>query len=215
MRCIVGLSLGLVALACAEGPPCARGGCPERTVCELDGTCRAQAPDAVETSSALSVAAVDWGVVRRHELHSDPAGHDVLSVGGADGAVAYLAFGPLPTRRELVRAVLTLHVDSSTRRGVRGLRVWRTRPFDGPGLAEGHRPRHRRGYLSTRAVEATPASPLHIEVTELVRGSQRDEEDRLYLELRVARRGPEGELRVASPSCTDGSERPSLALLLR
>lgn len=215
MRWTAALVAGALLLGCGGDPPCAGGGCPERTVCELDGTCRVLAQDTAEASGTSMVAAVDWGVVLRHRLRTEAPEHDVLPIGGADGAVAYLAFGPIPQGRELVRAVLRMEVDGSTRRGIRGLRVWRTRAFDGAGLSSGFRPRHRRFDVATRAFDARPSSAVHVEVTELVRGARRDREDRLYLELRLDRRGARDELRVASPASLELPRRPSLALLLR
>lgn len=195
--------VGLTALGCAARERCVVGACPEGTVCELDGTCRAlEDSEASRFARARRSYAVDWASSRPHTRARDtlPAG---------DGDAAYFTF-ELP-EGELVRAVLTVHLAPiPTDPAPVEVRAFLASELDGERADRGAPPR-RVGPIEVARVSTPRAgAPLYVDVTAAVRrglGSER------RVSLGVMLDGPARAL--ASPRAVDETLRPRLDVRLR
>ena len=195
--------LACATFACGARERCVVGACPEGTVCELDGTCRAlEDSEASRFARARRAYAVDWASSRPHTRARDtlPAG---------DGDAAYFAF-ELP-EGELVRAVLTVHLaPTPTDPAPVEVRAFLASELDGERADRGAPPR-RVGPIEVARVSTPRAgAPLQVDVTAAVRrglGSER------RVSLGVALEGPARA--IASPRAVDESLRPRLDVRLR
>lgn len=195
--------LACATVACGARERCAVGACPEGTVCELDGTCRAlEDSDASRFARARRLHAVDWASTTPHTR-----ARDTLPVG--DGDAAYFAF-ELP-EGELVRAVLTVHLaPTPTDPAPMEVRAFLASELDGERADRGAPPR-RVGPIEVARVSTPRAgAPLYVDVTAAVLrglGSER------RVSLGVMLDGPARAL--ASPRAVDETLRPRLDVRLR
>jgi len=200
---LVVVLLACAAVACGARERCVVGACPEGTVCELDGTCRAlEDSEASRFARARRLHAADWASSRPHTR-----ARDAMPVG--EGDVAYFAFD-VP-EGELVRAVLTVHLaPTPTDPAPVEVRTFLASALDGERADRGAPPR-RVGPIEVARVSTPRAgAPLHVDVTAAVRrglGSDR------RVSLGVALDGPMRAL--ASPRTIDQTLRPRLDVRVR
>ncbi|MCU0672765.1 MAG: hypothetical protein MUE69_08220 [Myxococcota bacterium] len=195
--------VGLTAVGCAARQRCVVGACPEGTVCELDGTCRAlEDAEASRFARARRLHAVDWASSRPHTR-----ARDAMPVG--DGDVAYFAFD-LP-EGELVRAVLTVHLaPTPTDPAPVEVRAFLASELDGERADRGAPPR-RVGPIEVARVSTPRAgAPLHVDVTSAVLRGLGPER---RVSLGVALDGPARAF--SSPRAIDETLRPRLDVRLR
>jgi hypothetical protein len=212
------VTLAVLLAGCHEDPACVQGdGCPEGTVCQLDGTCRPllSGPDN-RFAAARRLVPRDWGYTRADQPSRVQPDTDALLLGGSPNAVVYLAFGPLPQVREIAQAVLTLWPhpgwEGPRRSGVQ-LAVQRIRGFDGQRLTHENAPEPFGLPVVVRRVMARAGGPIRLDVTRAARRAQRQDESRIHLRLSLSGRSRGGPWKVASSRAADRSRRPQLHLL--
>jgi hypothetical protein len=200
------LCASLVALGssgCGARERCVVGACPEGTVCELDGTCRAlDDSESSRFARARRLYAIDWASSTPHTR-----ARDAMPVGDRDAA--YFAF-EVP-EGDLVRAVLTVHLAPvPTDPTPVEVRAFLASELDGERADRGAPPR-RVGRLEVARVSTPRAGgALHVDVTSAVLrglGSER------RVSLGVVLDGPARVL--ASPRAVDETLRPRLDVRVR
>jgi hypothetical protein len=209
----------LAAAGCGRPSPCtSAASCPEGTVCELDGQCRALTVDPeLRLARSESLAPSDWGVTRNDQPGNADGDLDSLALGGSPDAAVYLAFGPLPPEQEVIHAVLTLHPHPSFA-GPRGSVRVAVQPigrFRGERLTARSAPSPFGPPVALRPVPTGTERPLRFDVTGAVERARRAFDGRLYLALRLVRAPRGAPVRFASPRHPDPDRRPRLSLLLR
>ncbi len=185
-------------------------GCPPQTVCELDGTCRPLAEDpGARFARLVRLRARDWGVTRGGDLRI--ADLDTLELGGPDGGVIHLAFGPLPTG-PIARATLSLFphpsfhgLDRRTRVAVQA-----TLPFFGQGLTRRGAPAAPGPPVTVRGFAPGGPRPFRFDVTGAIGARPDPGQGRLYLAIRVVSETTDSPIHLASPRAVDGASRPRL-----
>lgn len=205
--------VALVLLAgCGGPPPCvSSASCGAGQVCRLDGRCGPlDAPSGARFAGSRWVPASDWGIASSSASRAD----DVLSVGGPDRAQALLAFGPLPTERGVLRAllVLTPHEPPAGIARTGELVVEHVEPFRG-GLLPPRDGLPLRFAAARVALPAGPARPVRVDLTAAVRAAAARRDRTLYIAVRLVDGDPAG-ARFASPWATGARGQPRLELLL-
>lgn len=191
----------VTTLGCGPRERCVVGACPEGTVCELDGTCRAlDDSGASRFARARRLHAIDWAssTPRTRAL-------DALPVGA--GEAAFFAF-ELP-EGEVVRAILTVYLAPvPTDSEPAELRAFLSSDLNGTTADRGAPPRRIGPYEVARGVSPRAGIALHVDVTSAVTraGSRR-------VSLGVSLEGPTRSL--ASPRAVDEALRPTLDVRLR
>lgn len=181
-------------------------------MCGLDGRCGPlDAPAGSRFSGSRWMDARDWGLATRDPR---PLG-DVLVLGGPAGGEALLAFGPLPGRSGILRALLVLHPEDPGGRVTRPgeIVVERYEPFRG-----GRRPARLSvtpvAFAAARnALAPGPTRPMRIDLTALVRRAAGRDDRTLYVLVRLEGGDPQG-ARFASPWAVSDRPRPRLELML-
>lgn len=195
----------LASVGCGPRNRCEVGACPDGTVCELDGTCRALADsDGSRFARATRRDAVDWASTVAGARESDE-----LPVG--DGAEAFFAFD-VP-RGEVVHAVLSVHFVSSTytTEPVEA-RVFLVSELDGEIADRGVPPRRIGPIEVGRVIRPGASRPVHLDVSRAIaRAGLGTEGGRVS--FGVALEGPRHAL--ASPRAVELATRPHLDLRLR
>lgn len=210
---IVALSLAST-FGCHRADPCASSqACPAGTVCRHDGTCGPLGKEGdLRFAARRELTATDWAVA--NDDGSAPRAHpdDVLPLGGRNGTVAHLSFGPLPAGVRVVRATLSLRAHP----GWTGtFRPWRVGVHEAPSPEEARRgERKRRRYHPPRRVVRLPPGvdrTLFVDVSPLVSEAADRGEGRVAFAVRVLdREAPP--LRFASPRALDPARRPRIYL---
>lgn len=203
------LTLALLSAGC-HTPPC--GDCPNGTVCELDGTCRALGPRSrMGFTRAERLRPVEWGSTRSDRRTETAQGLDELLLGGSLDGTVHFSFD-LP-EGEVVAAVLTIYpaprgAHTST---PQTLRAYRTTEI-GSHVSRAVPPRRIGRFGASRRVAARANRPLRIDVTDLVRDVAGEERVHLALD---ARRSDGLAWRIASPTAENDELHPRLDLRLR
>ena len=140
---------------------------------------------------------------------------DRLPVGGASSEESLLAFGPMPERGHILRALLVLSPHGGAHRVESDvdLVVERVEPFRGGVLPPRPAVLPTRFAAARRLVPAGPARALRVDVTEAARDAAGRDDQQLYLLLRGSSDVPSG-LLYASPDHLETQLRPRLELML-
>lgn len=209
--------LALALCACGGTEPCATSAaCPEGTVCNPDGTCRALAGDP-RFVRGIRLEALDWGGTSTAHPSDPLPATDVLLLGGDVHATAYLAFGPLTLEAPVARAWLTLHPHPSFAGPSTGgvVVAHRTRPFEGGRVTLRHAPVTVGAAIVARPVLAGGPRPVVLDVTDAARQAQLSGRRRVWLALRASGTENGPAWRFASPRATDTALRPRLSVWMR
>lgn len=201
------LMLALSSASC-HSPPC--GECPNGTVCELDGTCRALGPrPRMGFTRAERLRPVEWGATRSDRRTESTQGLDELLLGGSLDGTIHFTF-ELP-EGEVVAAILTIFPAPRAHTSTpQTLRAFRTTEI-GPRVSRAVPPRRIGRFGSSQRVAARQNRPLRIDVTDLVRQAG---EPRVHLAL-DARHADGLAWRIASPAAENDSLHPRLDVRVR
>ncbi|RLB52577.1 MAG: hypothetical protein DRJ42_14465 [Deltaproteobacteria bacterium] len=205
---------GSWAAGCGAPPPCSSSSfCPEGTVCAATGACTPLDPAAGRFTRAVWVVAQDWGGIGAAGTSRDT---DLLPIGGDDGQIAYLTFGPIPDTGRVEKAVLVLwpHVTWDPPGVPARLAAYRTESFEGPILGRRNAPRRSRLPVSEAGIAPGATRLLHFDVTEPVIEAQRTGSTEISLAI-VSRGDEAAALRFASPRSLAFGRRPRLELTVR
>lgn len=210
---IVAVVLGFTS-GCHRADPCASSqACPEDTVCQHDGTCGPLGKgEDLRFAARRGLEATDWAVANDDGSAPGSQPDDVLPLGGPHGAVAHLAFGPLPTGVRIVRATLSLRAHPSW---TGSAQPWRVGVHEGPPPEEARQgePKRRRYHPPRRAVRLPTGMDraLFIDVTPFAAEAVDRGDRQVTFTVRVLDRGTPL-LRFASPQAIDPARRPRVHL---
>lgn len=206
-----------LAAGCGGASLCASSAeCPDGTACRADGSCAPPPRPRGRVGRSLWLAAGQWGVTRDDRIDTVVPATDVALLGGDPDATVHLAFGPLPERGRIARALLRLvpHESWSGPTARTRVLVDRTEAFEGARLTRRREPRRIAGPIAEGVVAPGGPRPILLDLTDAVRRAERMGLARLHLAVRLA--DPSGPpWRLASPRALDRSARPRLELLLR
>ncbi len=202
-------ALGALAAGCGA-PPCVGSvACGEGLVCGLDGRCGPlDEPEGARFAGSRWLAARDWGMSTASRRPLDDA-----MVLGAGGGEALLAFGPLPGRSAILRALLVLHpLDPDERVARPGeLAVEHVEPFRGGWLPPRASVGPRSFLAGMHALAAGPARPVRVDLTATAQAAAGRPDRMLYVLVRQS--GGDG-VALASPWAVGDRVQPRLELML-
>jgi len=141
---------------------------------------------------------------------------DLLPIGGDDGQIAYLTFGPIPDAGRIQKAVLVLwpHVTWDPPAVPAHLAAYRTQSFEGPTLVRRNAPRRSRLPVSEAGIAPGATRLLRFDITEPVNEAQ--SKGSTEISVAIVSRSDEGApLRFASPRSLASERRPRLELTVR